>query len=70
VLVVGDSFDNPANTNRLNGYTLVDLRAAFPVAAGLELFGRVDNLFDERYETARLFGSPGRAAYAGVRWAR
>lgn len=69
VSVTGDSFDNASNTNRLKGYTLVDLRAAYAVGRGLELFGRVENLFDERYETIFRYGTPGRAAYGGVRWA-
>ncbi len=64
---VGGSFDNLANTSRLEGYVLADLRAALPVGEAAELFARVENLFDARYETVRLYGSPGRAAYAGVR---
>jgi len=66
---VGDSFDNAANTTRLDGYVLVDLRASFPVTRGVELFGRVENLFDERYETVFQYGTQRRAAYGGVRLA-
>ena len=64
---VGDSFDNAANTTRLDGYVLADIRAAVPLAKAIELFGRVENLFDERYETIFRYGVAGRAAYAGVR---
>lgn len=63
----GASFDNTANTNRLKSYTLIDLRASYPLRQGLELYGRVENLFDRNYETAYLYGNLGRAAYAGVR---
>lgn len=66
-LVVGDSFDNAANTVRLDGYVLVDLRAAFEVVRGVEVYGRIENLFDERYQTVANYGTAGRAAYAGVR---
>ncbi len=67
--VTGDSFDNASNSVRLDGYTLVDLRAAYAIGRNLELFGRVENLFDERYETIFRYGTPGRAAYGGLRWA-
>jgi vitamin B12 transporter len=65
--LVSPSFDNIANTVRLNGYELVDVRASVPVPGGIELFGRIENLFDADYETAAGYGSPGRGAFVGVR---
>ena len=67
--MIGDSFDNAANTRSLDGYALVDLRASLPLGRNIELYGRVENLFDERYQTVFRYGTPGRAAYAGVRFA-
>jgi vitamin B12 transporter len=67
VLVVGESFDNLANTVRLDGYALVGLRAEFPVTDQVVLYGRVDNVFDESYQTVAGYGTYGRTAYAGVR---
>ncbi len=67
LLMVGDSFDNASNSRRLDGYALVGLRVAVPLMDGVELFGRVDNLFDATYETVAGFGTYGRSAYAGVR---
>jgi vitamin B12 transporter len=64
---VANSFDNAANTVRLGSYVLVDVRAAMPVTEAVELFARVENLFDEQYETARGYGQRGRAAYGGLR---
>ena len=65
----GASFDNGANTVRVKSYTLVDLRASYPlpVGHGLELYGRVENLFDRTYESVFSYGTLGRAAYVGVR---
>lgn len=63
----GRSFDNAANTTRLKSYTLVDLRASVPVYKNLELYGRVENLFDRPYETVFRYGQLGRAGYLGVR---
>lgn len=67
VTMVGDSFDNASNARRLEGYVLTDLRASFPVTERIEVYGRVENLFDERYQTIFQYGTPGRAAYGGVR---
>jgi vitamin B12 transporter len=64
---VGNSFDNAANTRRLEGYVLVDLRARYPITKGVSLYGRIENLLDEQYETIFRYGTPRRAAYAGVR---
>jgi vitamin B12 transporter len=64
---VAGSFDNAANTTRLGDYVLVDLRAAMPLTEAVELYGRIENLFGERYQTAAGYGQLGRAATAGVR---
>ena len=63
----GDSFDNASNATRLDGYTLVDLRASYPINDTLELYGRVENLGDETYETTRDYGVAGRGTFVGVR---
>lgn len=64
---VGSSFDNTSNSRSVEGYVLVDLRAAMPVTDNIEVYGRIENLFDEEYETIFRFGTPGRSAFAGVR---
>lgn len=64
---VGDSFDNAANTVRLDGYVLAGVRAEMPIGDHFAVYGRVDNLFDERYQTVSGYGTLGRAAYGGVR---
>lgn len=69
VVHVSGSIDSPFNPVRLDDYTLTDLRASYPVAEHVELYGRVENLFDERYETAGGYGTLGRAAYVGARLA-
>lgn len=64
---MGRSFEDVANTVVLDSYVLVDLRASYEVSPGWELYGRVENLLDEEYETARRYGSMGRGVYAGFR---
>ena len=63
----GDSFENASNATRLEGYTLVDLRASYPINDTLEVYGRVENASDESYETARGYGVAGRGTFVGVR---
>lgn len=68
VLVVGDSFDNASNSRSLEGYVVTDVRASYGVTERLEIFGRIENLFDAEYETVFRYGQPGRAAFGGVRY--
>ncbi|MBO9724617.1 MAG: TonB-dependent receptor [Novosphingobium sp.] len=65
--VGGGRYDDVANTYYLGGNVVVGLRAAYDVTRNIQLYGRVENLFDEHYEVVRTYGTPGRAAYAGVR---
>ncbi|HKR90955.1 TonB-dependent receptor plug domain-containing protein [Novosphingobium sp.] len=65
--VGGGRYDDMANTNYLDGFVVVGLRGSFAVTRNVEVYGRVDNLFDEHYEVVRTYGTPGRSAFAGVR---
>jgi vitamin B12 transporter len=67
LLSVGDSFDDAANFNRLDGYIIAGVRADFPIGEKFSIYGRVDNIFDEKYEVTAHYGTPGRAAYGGIR---
>ena len=65
--LVGDSYDNAANTVSLDTYALTTVRASFPLTDAVELYGRVENLFDESYQTAATYGTWGRSAFVGIR---
>ena len=67
IRLVSDSFDSNFSNTQLDGYVLVGLRASLPVTEQFEVFGRIENLTDQQYETARGYGTAGRSAYAGVR---
>lgn len=68
VLVVGDSFDNAANTVPLEGYVVADIRVSYGITESLELFGRIENVTDAQYETIFLYGQLGRGVFGGVRY--
>jgi vitamin B12 transporter len=52
-----------------NGYTLVNLAASYDLGNGLSAYGRIDNLFDRRYQNPIGFQQPGLGVHAGVRFA-
>ncbi|MGN6691235.1 MAG: TonB-dependent receptor plug domain-containing protein [Sphingopyxis sp.] len=63
----GKSYDNANNAQRLDDYTLFDLRAELQLSDAVKLFARAENVFDEQYMTAYRYGTLGRSLYAGVR---
>ncbi len=72
VTLTGDSRDGlpnifSPNPARLDGFVLVGLRASYAVTSNMELYGRVDNLLDEVYQTVGGYGTFGRNAYIGIR---
>jgi vitamin B12 transporter len=51
----------------LPSFTLVNIGADWSLNEHVEVFGRVENLFDQRYEEVFSYRSPGRAFYFGIR---
>ncbi|MXO59249.1 TonB-dependent receptor [Altererythrobacter salegens] len=64
---VSHSFDDAAATVRIAPYATLDLTARVPVSDRFELFGRVENVWDEQYQTAVGYASPGRGVFVGAR---
>jgi vitamin B12 transporter len=68
VFVSGRRFDENANQVRLDGFTLVDLRAEYFFSDSLRVQAEVSNLFDEEYETAAYYNQPGRTLMMTLRY--
>lgn len=68
LLAEGERFDDLGNTRKLDSYVKFDLRAEYILSKRLRLQGRIENLFNERYETAAFFNQPGRNFYATIRY--
>ena len=66
---VGKRFDDAGNTEPLASYTLVHLSASTVIAKDWTLLGRVDNLADKDYVTAKGYATAGRTFYVGLKWA-
>ncbi len=65
--VVSDSFDDAANLVPLDGYEVLTLRGEWDASEHVTLFGRVENIWDETYQTAAGYATSGRGAYLGAR---
>jgi vitamin B12 transporter len=52
----------------LDDYLVVNVAASYEIAKGVELYGRVENAFDEDYQEVFGFETAGVAAYGGVRF--
>ena len=73
-LWVGRRFDRdfsayPYATVALPGYVLLGAALTAPIGPQLELFLRLDNILDARYETVWGYGAPGITAHTGFRLA-
>lgn len=49
------------------GYTLATLTADYRVRKGVDIYGKVQNVFDQKYEDPLGYAHPGLAFYGGVR---
>lgn len=67
--LVGERFNNAANTQRLAGYSLINLTASTSLTKDWTLLGRMDNLADKDYETAQGYATGGRRLFVGLKWA-
>lgn len=52
----------------LDNYDVLNLTASYQLLESLELYGRVENLTDEKYEEVPTYNTSGAAAYAGLRF--
>ena len=68
LLVEGRRYDDLANSRKLDGYTLVNLRAGYHLGSAWSLQARVENLLDEEYQTAAFYNQPGLSGYLTLRY--
>jgi len=70
--VYSSRFDNdfssyPPQRVSLGGYGLVDLALSYQLSGSVELFARVDNIFDKEYQEVLGYGTLGAAGYGGIK---
>jgi vitamin B12 transporter len=69
IAAFGARFDDAANTRRLPGHALLDLRAETALAPQWTLGLKLNNALDQRYETTFGYNQPGRELFLSLRWA-
>jgi len=65
---VGERFDDAANSNRLPGYTVMNVTVRTALSLEWQLVGRLNNLADTKYEQVMNYSSPGRSFFIGLNW--
>lgn len=64
---VGKRFNDTANTVSMGGYALVNLTATVRLSNGIQIFSRIENVLDRRYEEVSGFETAGFGAYGGIK---
>ncbi|MFT3669734.1 MAG: TonB-dependent vitamin B12 receptor [Pseudoxanthomonas sp.] len=64
----GERYDNLANTDRLGGYSTLDLRLEYAIAPAWTLQAKVGNVFDCAYETVAWYNQAGRTYGLSLRY--
>ena len=60
--------EEPNNaTSTVDSWTRVDVTGSYDLNETVELFGRVENLFDEEYQQILGYGTPDLSGYVGIR---
>jgi vitamin B12 transporter len=63
-----DSFDQPGATLvALDEFAVLDLSGSFRISDSVQVYGRVENVTDEKYQEIIGYNTAGRAAYVGIR---
>ncbi len=66
----GPETDSVRPTNprgRVAGWTRADIAGRYSLNERVELYGRVENVLDEKYQDIFGYGTPGRSGYVGLR---
>lgn len=68
---IGQRFDNdfstfPSTTRALEGYTIANAVLTYTPIRELDIYAKVENIFDREYQSVIGFGAPGAAGYGGI----
>lgn len=64
---VGSRFNTTGDRQGMRAFDVWTLIATYDVSKRVQIYGRVDNLFDEKYEEILNAGTAARSVFAGVR---
>jgi vitamin B12 transporter len=66
-LYVGHRWEDSANTLKTKPYTRVDLFTTYNFTDELQIFGKINNLFNRKYQEIDGFATEGTAFYGGIK---
>ncbi len=69
LIASGPRWANVANTSHTGGYGLLNIDGRYGIDRDWSLVGRVNNLFDKKYELLQDYNTPGANLFVGVRYA-
>lgn len=61
-------YNDAANTTRMGGYTLVNLRTAYQVNQQWRAIVKLNNAFNKDYQTVSGYNTPGANIFVGLEW--
>ena len=64
---VGQRFNDTSNNQSLPSFYVWNFSATYDVNRRIQVYTRVDNLFNEKYEEVLFFGTPIRSIFGGVK---
>ena len=64
---VGQRFNDVANTQSISSFNVWNLSMTYDVNKNMQVYTRVDNLFNEKYEEVLFFGTPIRSIFGGMK---
>ena len=68
LIAQGEQYEDEQNTKRVSGYGLLDLRASYVISKQLSLKAKINNVFDQSYETIDTYNQPGLNAFASINY--
>jgi vitamin B12 transporter len=63
----GERFDG---TNRLGSYAIAGFSGSYKLTNEWSVLARIDNAFDETYQSVYGYNQPPRSLFVGLRWQR
>ena len=64
---VGQRYNNTGNTGSIGSFYVFNFSATYEVNKQIQVYTRVDNIFNEKYEEVLYFGTAIRSVFGGVR---
>ena len=66
--IVGERFEDTANTKRLGGYVLDKLNVEYRLEKDWSLFVHANNIFDKQYELQKDYATLGTNVFVSIRY--